>query len=102
MVAGDRDRLLDLGCGRVGGVAGLVGVDDAGAGRGEGHRAAGHGAHPRAAGGVDGEHDRDCRSRRRWPTGSPSRPRSEAGAVKVIDWGLKVTVIVCWTWGAAA
>jgi hypothetical protein len=53
-----RDRLLDLGCRRVGGGAGLVGVDDAGARCGVGHRGAGYGAHPWAAGGVSGEHDR--------------------------------------------
>ncbi len=25
-----------------------------------------------------------------------------AGAVKEIDWGIPLTAIVCWTWGAAA
>jgi hypothetical protein len=31
---------------------------------------------------------------------SPTVP--EAGAVKVIDWGFPVTVIIGWLWGAAA
>src|SRR5262249_28681674 len=49
-----RDRFLDLGRGRVGAVAVLVGVDDAAARRGVGHRravGAGHAAHPGIAGG---------------------------------------------------
>ncbi len=31
---------------------------------------------------------------------SPAVP--EAEAVKEIDWGFPVTVIICWAWGAAA
>ena len=83
-------------------IAGLVGVDDAAARCGVGHRRPGHGACP---GAVEAPREN--------MTGLPEPPPvaercaeppavPEAGAVKEIDWGTPLTVIVRWTWGAAA